>query len=59
MLYKAVGLTTKATRQFQKALELDGEHEVAVSELGALTKTGRKPGLKGLLSMDLFGSKKK
>jgi tetratricopeptide (TPR) repeat protein len=59
VLYRQVGLSTKATRQFQKALELDGEHEVALRELETLTKKERKPGLKGLLSMDIFGSKKK
>ena len=59
MLYKKVGLTTKATRQLQKALELDGEHEAALRELAGLTKEDRKPGLKGLLSMNIFGSKKK
>ncbi len=59
VLYRMVGLTTKATRQFQKALELDDEHQVAVRELAALTKEERKPGLKGLLQMDIFGKKKK
>jgi tetratricopeptide (TPR) repeat protein len=59
MLYKKVGLTTKATRQFKKALELDGEHEGALRELAELTKKERKPGLKGLLNMNIFGSKKK
>ena len=59
VLYKSVGMNTKATRQFQKALELDDEHEIAVRELAALTKEERKPGLKGLLQMDIFGKKKK
>ncbi len=59
MLYKKVGLATKATRQLRKALELDGEHEGALRELAELTKEVRKPGLKGLLSMNVFGSKKK
>ncbi len=59
VLYRTVGLNTKATRRFQKALELDDEHEVAVRELAALTKEERKPGLKGLLQMDIFGKKKK
>ncbi|OGD22382.1 MAG: hypothetical protein A2W03_15545 [Candidatus Aminicenantes bacterium RBG_16_63_16] len=59
MLYKKVGMTTKATRQFEKALELDGEHEAALHELGLLNKGEKKSGLRGLLSKSLFGSKKK
>jgi curved DNA-binding protein CbpA len=59
ILYKKEGLLTKATRQFQKALEFDGEHEVARNELASLTKDEKKTGLKGLLSKNLFGSKKK
>jgi curved DNA-binding protein CbpA len=59
MLYKKVGLTTKATRMFHKALELDGEHEAALRELASLTKDDRKAGLKGLLSRNIFGPKKK
>jgi curved DNA-binding protein CbpA len=59
VLYKNEGLLTKAARQFRKALELDGEHEAAVHELASLTKDEKKTGLKGLLSKDIFGSKKK
>jgi curved DNA-binding protein CbpA len=59
ILYKKEGLLTKATRQFQKALEFDGDHEVARNELASLTKDEKKTGLKGLLSLNLFGSKKK
>jgi len=58
MLYKQEGMTTKATRQFQKALEFDADHAVARKELEAMTGGERKKGLKSLLSMDLFGSKK-
>ncbi len=58
-LYKNEGLLTKATRQFQKAIEADPEHKLAHQELDQLNKGNRKKGLKGLLSIDLFGSKKK
>ncbi len=59
ILYKKEGLITKATRQFRKALEFDGEHQTALHELASLTKEEKKSGLKGLLSMNVFGSKKK
>jgi tetratricopeptide (TPR) repeat protein len=59
VLYKKEGLLTKATRMFQKAVELDGEHEAARRELASLTKDEKKTGLKGLLSKNLFGPKKK
>jgi len=44
---------------FQKAVDLDGEHKAARRELASLTKDEKKSGLKGLLSKDLFGPKKK
>jgi tetratricopeptide (TPR) repeat protein len=59
ILYKQEGLLTKATKQFQKALEYDDEHELALRELEGLTKGGKKGGLKGLFSTNIFGSKKK
>jgi tetratricopeptide (TPR) repeat protein len=59
ILYKKEGLLTKAMRQFHRALELDGEHEIARSELATLEKDPKKAGLKGLLSMSLFGPKTK
>lgn len=59
LLYKHEGLLTKAARQFQRALEADPEHRMARQELAAINKGNRPKGLKGLLSMDLFGSKKK
>jgi curved DNA-binding protein CbpA len=59
LLYKNEGLLTKAAREFQKALEADPEHRLARQELAAINKANRPRGLKGLLSMDLFGSKKK
>jgi tetratricopeptide (TPR) repeat protein len=59
MLYKQEGMMTKATRQFQKALELDGEHALALKELDDLTGGEKKGWLKSLLSKNIFGSKKK
>jgi tetratricopeptide (TPR) repeat protein len=59
MLYKQEGMAAKATRQFQKALELDGDHAVARKEIGDLIGAGKKGRLKSLLSKNIFGSKKK
>lgn len=59
MLYRMEGMTLKATKQFQKALEYDAEHETALRELEALTGEKKKTGLKGLFSTNIFGSKKK
>jgi curved DNA-binding protein CbpA len=59
LLYKQEGMNLKATKQFQKALEYDGEHEGARRELESLTAGQKKTGLKGLFSTSLFGSKKK
>lgn len=59
MLYKTEGLPTRATKCFQRALELDSNHELARRELEALGKGKRKGGLKGLFSAGIFGSKKK
>ncbi len=59
MLYKTEGLPTRATKCFQRALELDKNHELAKKELEALGKGKKKGGLKGLFSLDIFGSKKK
>lgn len=59
VLYKQEGMTTKATRQFEKALEYDGDHEIARRELGILGKEEKRGGLKSLLSMKIFGGKKK
>ncbi len=58
-LYKNEGLMTKAGRQFQKAVEADPDHRLALQELELINK-GKKPtGLKGLFSSNIFGSKKK
>ena len=59
LLYKNEGLTTKAAKQFEKALEVDPDHAKAREEFDELTKGRRPKGLKALLSSDLFGSKKK
>jgi curved DNA-binding protein CbpA len=58
-LYKNEGLMTKAARQFQKAIEADPDHKLAQQELHLINKGNRPKGLKGLLSISLFGSKKK
>ena len=54
MLYKNEGLTAKARRQFEKALALDSDHEIASRELGA--GVGAKK--KGFFTFS-FGSGKK
>lgn len=59
-LYKQEGLLARAKIQFEKALEIDPEHKTALQELRLITgKSGERKGLKDILSMDLFGSKKK
>jgi len=58
-LYKNEGLLTKASKQFQKALEADPDHKLAQQELQQINKGKRPKGLKRLLSLDIFGSKKK
>jgi len=58
-LYKNEGLLTKASRQFQKALETDPDHKLAQQELKQINKGARPKGLKGLFSLDIFGTKKK
>ncbi|MDH7511428.1 MAG: DnaJ domain-containing protein [Clostridiales bacterium] len=59
LLYKKEGLLAKATKSFQKALELDHDHDLARRELEALGKGAKKRGLKGLFSINIFGPKKK
>jgi curved DNA-binding protein CbpA len=58
MLYRQEGLSLKATKLFQKALEYDDDHEIARRELDALKGGEKKSGLKGLFSKNLFGTKK-
>jgi tetratricopeptide (TPR) repeat protein len=59
LLYKQEGLLTKARRHLEKALEVDSEHEMASKELDEMEGIKKKKGLKDLLQMDVFGSKKK
>ncbi len=59
ILYREEGMTLKATRLFQKALQYDAEHEIALKELAAIGGAKKETGLKSLLSKNLFGSKKK
>jgi tetratricopeptide (TPR) repeat protein len=62
MLYKKEGLMARAKKQFERAVEADPEHVVARQELKAMkdsAKPEQQKGLKGFLSKDLFGSKKK
>jgi len=59
-LYKHEGLLARAKKQFEKALEIDPEHEIAKQTLRRVFgKDDKKKGLKGILTKDLFGSKKK
>jgi len=58
LLYKKEGLFVKAGKQFKRALNIDPENKVALKELGLEQKNVKK-GLKGILSFELFGKKKK
>ena len=58
-LYKNEGLLTKAGRQFQKAVEADPDHKLALQELDLINKGSKPKGLKGLFSSNIFGPKKK
>jgi tetratricopeptide (TPR) repeat protein len=59
VLYRQEGLFARAKKEFEKALELDPEHIIARRELRVLANKGdEKKGLKGILTKDLFGSKK-
>jgi curved DNA-binding protein CbpA len=59
LLYKKSGLTVKARKRFQKALSLDPDHPLARKELGPAKKEKKTMGLKDILTMDIFGKKKK
>lgn len=63
VLYKREGLHIKSRKQFQKALQIDPDHKIALKELRGEKSTG-KPSFKDmqfkdLLKMDVFGKKKK
>jgi tetratricopeptide (TPR) repeat protein len=55
MLYKQEGLTAKARRQFEKALAIDADHEIAQREMAPAG--GEKK--KGFFTFSVFGSGKK
>lgn len=61
MLYKKEGLMARARKQFERAVVADPDHPVARQELKAMQQSKAEPqkGLKGILSKDLFPSKKK
>ncbi len=61
LLYKKEGLLLRARKQFERALEIDSDHKAARKALADMDDRpeGKKAGLKGFLSKDLFGSKKK
>lgn len=59
LLYKKSGLTVKAKKRFERALSLDPDHPIACKESSPPKKEKKKTGLRGILSMDIFGKKKK
>jgi curved DNA-binding protein CbpA len=64
VLYKKEGLHIKAKKQFERALQIDPDHKIALKELrGSEKKRGKTSfkdmNLKDLLKMDVFGKKKK
>jgi len=59
MFYKKEGLKVKASKQFEKALAIDPDHKIALREMNMTGKSSKKKGLKELLSLDIFGRKKK
>jgi curved DNA-binding protein CbpA len=64
VLYKKEGLLIKAKKQFERALQIDPDHKIALRELRGNGKTRGKTSLKDmnlkdLFKMDVFGKKKK
>lgn len=64
VLYKKEGLHIKAKKQFERALQIDPDHKIALKELRGEEKTRGKTSfkdmnLKDLLKIDVFGKKKK
>lgn len=64
ILYKKEGLNIKAKKQFERALQIDPDHKIALRELrGSDREKGRSSlkdmKFKDLLKMDVFGKKKK
>jgi curved DNA-binding protein CbpA len=64
VLYKKEGLKIKAKKQFERALQIDPDHKIALKELRGEEKTRGKISFKDmkfkdLFKMDVFGKKKK
>ncbi|UCE39933.1 MAG: DnaJ domain-containing protein [Candidatus Aminicenantes bacterium] len=64
ILYRKEGLHIKAKKQFERALQIDPDHKIAIKELRGEGKTRGKTSfkdmnLKDLLKMDVFSKKKK
>jgi tetratricopeptide (TPR) repeat protein len=59
MLYRNEGLQAKALKMFEKAVQTDPEHVAAREAMDELSGGGKKKGLKGLFSLDVFGASKK
>jgi Tfp pilus assembly protein PilF len=59
ILYKKEGLTTRAKRQFERALEIEPSHQAARQEMDSMGEKSEDRKGKGLFSSDIFGSKKK
>jgi tetratricopeptide (TPR) repeat protein len=59
LLYQNEGLTIRAKKFYHKAIELEPEHKGALAALAELGEGVKKKGLKGFLSQDFFGTKKK
>ncbi len=64
VLYKKEGLHIKANKQFERALQIDPDHKIAMKELWGEKKTRGKisikdMNLKDLFKIDVFGKKKK
>lgn len=56
-LYKKEGLFIKAKKQFEKAINIDPDHKIALREMNRSGKKKKKT-LKDFFSLDLFGKKK-
>ncbi len=56
-LYKKEGLFIKAKKQFEKAINIDPDHKIALREMKGSGKKQKKT-LKDFLSLDIFGKKK-
>jgi curved DNA-binding protein CbpA len=64
VLYRKEGLHVKAKKQFEKALQIDPDHKIALREISGKGQERGKTSIKDmrfkdLLKMDMFGKKKK